>query len=66
MFEKARPASFIKRFASPEEFASLAAYVLSPLMLATTGAALRVAGGVIESVSKAAGAKRLGLRGRFA
>jgi NAD(P)-dependent dehydrogenase (short-subunit alcohol dehydrogenase family) len=48
-FEKVRPTSLIKRFASPEEVASLVAYVASPLAAATTGAALRVDGGVIKS-----------------
>ena len=48
-FEKARPTSLIKRFATPEEVASLVAYVASPLASATTGAALRVDGGVIKS-----------------
>jgi NAD(P)-dependent dehydrogenase (short-subunit alcohol dehydrogenase family) len=48
-FEKARPTSLIKRFAAPEEVASLVAYVASPLASATTGAALRVDGGVIKS-----------------
>jgi NAD(P)-dependent dehydrogenase (short-subunit alcohol dehydrogenase family) len=48
-FEKVRPSSLIKRFASPEEVASLVAYVASPLASATTGAALRVDGGVIRS-----------------
>jgi NAD(P)-dependent dehydrogenase (short-subunit alcohol dehydrogenase family) len=48
-FEKFRPTSLIKRFASPEEVASLVAYVASPLSSATTGAALRVDGGVIKS-----------------
>jgi NAD(P)-dependent dehydrogenase (short-subunit alcohol dehydrogenase family) len=48
-FAKARPTSLIKRFATPEEVASLVAYVASPLASATTGAALRVDGGVIKS-----------------
>ena len=48
-FEKVRPTSLIKRFASPQEVASLVAYVASPLASATTGAALRVDGGVIKS-----------------
>ncbi|MBU1376221.1 MAG: SDR family oxidoreductase [Alphaproteobacteria bacterium] len=48
-FEKVRPTSLIKRFASPEEVASLVAYISSPLASATTGAALRVDGGVVKS-----------------
>jgi NAD(P)-dependent dehydrogenase (short-subunit alcohol dehydrogenase family) len=48
-FEKVRPTSLIKRFAAPEEVASLVAYIASPLASATTGAALRVDGGVIKS-----------------
>jgi NAD(P)-dependent dehydrogenase (short-subunit alcohol dehydrogenase family) len=48
-FQTIRPTSLIKRFAAPEEVASLVAYVASPLASATTGAALRVDGGVIKS-----------------
>ncbi len=48
-FEKVRPTSLIKRFATPEEVASLVVYVASPLSSATTGAALRVDGGVLKS-----------------
>jgi NAD(P)-dependent dehydrogenase (short-subunit alcohol dehydrogenase family) len=48
-FDHVRPTSLIKRFASPQEVASLVAYVASPLASATTGAALRVDGGVIKS-----------------
>lgn len=48
-FQTVRPTSLIKRFATPEEVASLVAYVASPLASATTGAALRVDGGVIKS-----------------
>ena len=49
-FEHVRPTSLIRRFATPQETASLVAYVASPLASATTGAALRVDGGVVKSV----------------
>jgi NAD(P)-dependent dehydrogenase (short-subunit alcohol dehydrogenase family) len=48
-FEKFRPTSLIKRFAAPEEVASLVTYIASPIASATTGAALRVDGGVVKS-----------------
>lgn len=48
-FEKVRPTSLIKRFATPEEVASLVTYIASPLASATTGAALRVDGGTVKS-----------------
>jgi len=48
-FEKARPTSLIKRFETPEEIATLVAYVASPLSSGTTGAALRVDGGCTKS-----------------
>jgi len=48
-FAKVRPTSLIKRFAAPEEVASLVTYIASPLASATTGAALRVDGGVVKS-----------------
>jgi NAD(P)-dependent dehydrogenase (short-subunit alcohol dehydrogenase family) len=44
-----RPTSLIKRFSHPDEVASLIVYVASPLASATTGAALRVDGGVVKS-----------------
>ena len=49
-FTNVRPTSLLKRFAMPEEVASMVAYVASPLASATTGAALRVDGGVVKSV----------------
>lgn len=48
-FEKARPSSLLKRFATPDEVAALVAFVCSPLSSATNGAALRVDGGVVRS-----------------
>lgn len=48
-FETVRPTSLIKRFATPEEVAAMVTYVASPLASATTGAALRVDGGVVKS-----------------
>jgi NAD(P)-dependent dehydrogenase (short-subunit alcohol dehydrogenase family) len=48
-FEKARPSSLLKRFATPDEVAALVAFICSPLSSATNGAALRVDGGVVRS-----------------
>ena len=48
-FKTARPTSLIKRFATPQEVAALVTYVASPVSAATTGAALRVDGGVVRS-----------------
>lgn len=45
-----RPGSLIRRAASVEEVANLVVYVASPLASATTGAALRVDGGLIDSL----------------
>ncbi len=45
-----RPTSIIQRVASVEEVANLAVYLASPLSSATTGAGLRVDGGVAESL----------------
>jgi NAD(P)-dependent dehydrogenase (short-subunit alcohol dehydrogenase family) len=48
-FEEARPSSLLKRFTTPDEVANLVAYVCSSLSSATTGAALRVDGGVVRA-----------------
>jgi NAD(P)-dependent dehydrogenase (short-subunit alcohol dehydrogenase family) len=48
-FKTARPTSLIKRFATPQEVAAMVTYVASPVSAATTGAALRVDGGVVRS-----------------
>ncbi len=40
----------LRRFAAPEEVANLAVYLASPRAAATTGAALRVDGGVVSSI----------------
>ena len=48
-FEKVRPTSLIKRFATPEEVAAMVTYIASPLASATTGSALRVDGGTVKS-----------------
>lgn len=50
-FEKTRPSSLIQRFATAEEVAALVAFVASPLSSATNGAALRVDGGVVRSIT---------------
>ena len=49
-FETARPSSLLKRFIDPKEVAALVVYLCSPLSSATTGAALRVEGGVVRSM----------------
>jgi NAD(P)-dependent dehydrogenase (short-subunit alcohol dehydrogenase family) len=46
-----RPSSIIRRAATPEEVASMVIYVASPHASATTGAALRVDGGVVDTIS---------------
>lgn len=46
-----RPSSIIQRPAEVDEVANLVVYVASPLSSATTGAALRVDGGVVDSIA---------------
>jgi NAD(P)-dependent dehydrogenase (short-subunit alcohol dehydrogenase family) len=45
-----RPTSLIQRLATPEEVANMVVYVCSPQASATTGAALRVDGGVVRAI----------------
>jgi NAD(P)-dependent dehydrogenase (short-subunit alcohol dehydrogenase family) len=47
--EQRRPTSIIKRFGSPDEVAALIVYTAGEQASATTGAALRVDGGVVKS-----------------
>jgi NAD(P)-dependent dehydrogenase (short-subunit alcohol dehydrogenase family) len=46
-----RPSTLLRRFANPEEVASMCVYAASPQASATTGAALRVEGGIVESIA---------------
>ncbi|QKS00593.1 SDR family oxidoreductase [Sphingomonas sp. CL5.1] len=50
MLKTLRPSSITKRFATCEDVANLILYTCSPLASATTGAALRVDGGVADSI----------------
>jgi NAD(P)-dependent dehydrogenase (short-subunit alcohol dehydrogenase family) len=50
-FEKGRPSSLLRRFAKPEEVASVVAFVASPLASSINGAAVRADGGVVRSIA---------------
>jgi NAD(P)-dependent dehydrogenase (short-subunit alcohol dehydrogenase family) len=50
-FETARPSSILRRFETPEEVAAMITYVCSERASATTGAALRVDGGVVRCIA---------------
>jgi NAD(P)-dependent dehydrogenase (short-subunit alcohol dehydrogenase family) len=50
-FQNIRPSSLIKRFATTDEVANMVVYVCSEQASATTGAALRVDGGVVRSIA---------------
>ncbi len=45
-----RPQSLVQRLIEPEEIANMVAYLASPLASATTGGALRVDGGYVDSI----------------
>lgn len=49
-FETARPTSLLQRFTTIDEVAAMIVFVCSTLSSATTGAALRVDGGVVRSI----------------
>ena len=50
LIAEGRPTSIIRRLATPEEIANMVVYICSKQASATTGAALRVDGGVVRSV----------------
>src|SRR3569623_620838 len=50
-FATARPSSIIRRFSTPAEVAAMITYVCSAQASATTGAALRVDGGVVRAIA---------------
>jgi NAD(P)-dependent dehydrogenase (short-subunit alcohol dehydrogenase family) len=50
-FRTVRPTSLLQRFASTAEVANLVTYLASPLASATNGAAVRVDGGVVRSIT---------------
>jgi NAD(P)-dependent dehydrogenase (short-subunit alcohol dehydrogenase family) len=49
-FDHVRPSSLLKRFATVDEVAAMVTYVASELSSATSGAALRVDGGVVKAI----------------
>jgi NAD(P)-dependent dehydrogenase (short-subunit alcohol dehydrogenase family) len=50
-FATARPTSLLKRFLTPQEIASVVAFVASPLASAINGSAVRADGGVVRSIA---------------
>lgn len=51
LVRSSRPSAIIQRAADVDEVANLAVYFASPLSSATTGAALRVDGGVVDTLA---------------
>ncbi|SFT96639.1 NAD(P)-dependent dehydrogenase, short-chain alcohol dehydrogenase family [Algoriphagus locisalis] len=50
IIQQTNPDSLLQRFIDPSEIASLAAYLASPLSIATNGASLRADGGVLRQI----------------
>jgi NAD(P)-dependent dehydrogenase (short-subunit alcohol dehydrogenase family) len=50
IFANVRPSSLLKRFETPEEVASVVAFVASTQAVAINGAAVRAEGGVVRSI----------------
>jgi NAD(P)-dependent dehydrogenase (short-subunit alcohol dehydrogenase family) len=50
-FRSVRPSSLLQRFARTDEVAAMVAFICSPRSSATNGAAIRVEGGVIQSIA---------------
>lgn len=49
-FRTARPTSLLQRFADAKEIAAMVTFLASPLSSATNGAAIRVEGGLLQSI----------------
>jgi NAD(P)-dependent dehydrogenase (short-subunit alcohol dehydrogenase family) len=49
-FSQARPTSIIQRFSEPQEIAAMVVYACSDLASSTTGASLRVEGGIVTGL----------------
>ena len=50
IIQQTNPHSLLQRFINPSEIASLAAYLASPISIATNGASIRADGGVLKTV----------------
>jgi NAD(P)-dependent dehydrogenase (short-subunit alcohol dehydrogenase family) len=50
-FEHVRPTSLLRRFETPQEIASVVAFLASPLSSAINGAAVRADGGVVRAIA---------------